>query len=649
MCGIAGAMVFDGATASLSRAGLAAMSATMRHRGPDGDGLWLSEDRRVGLAHRRLAIVDLTPAAAQPMTDAAGEIRLTYNGEIYNHAALRAELESLGCRFRSHGDAEVIIHAYRAWGTDCLRRFRGMFAFGLWDARARLMWLARDRLGLKPLYWAIHAGRLVFASEIKALLADPALPRAIDEQAFFHYLSFLATPAPDTLFAGIHKLAAGCMLVAAPSGAVRPSRYWDALEAARPVAGDDGEIAERVGAALRESVRLRKMSDVPVGVFLSGGLDSSAIAALFAEGEARPVKTFSIGYDRDYPSCASELAFARQAARHAGADHHECLLSAADLAAFLPAMAEMQDEPIADPVCAPLHRLARLARANGVVVVQVGEGADELFWGYPDWKRALALQRLADAAHAPAALERAALAGLRAAGRQASHPYDWLDRHARGRPVFWGGAEAFSAAGKQRLLSPRLREKFAALSSWEAIRPIHERYRSLNEGRSPLNWMTYLDLNFRLPELLLMRVDKMTMGAGVEARAPFLDHELVALALGVPEAVRTRGGVLKATLKRAMRGIIPDSIIDRPKQGFGVPVQEWLTPELLRDVMPTVEAFIAQTDLVDPDAARALFAEPRRATLRWPILNVALWWDRFIRRGPDAAREPDRAAARARG
>jgi asparagine synthase (glutamine-hydrolysing) len=637
MCGIAGAMVLDGAPALLSEDYLAALSEPMRHRGPDGAGLWLAEDRRVGFSHRRLSIVDLSEAAAQPMSDSAGEIWLTYNGEIYNHGALRRELEALGHRFRTdHCDTEVIIHSYRQWGTDCVHRFRGMFAFGLWDGRERRLWLVRDRLGVKPLYYTARGGRLVFASEIKALLTDPAQPRAINEEAFFHYLSFLATPAPDTLFAGIRKLAAGTMLVAAPSGDRREERYWDALAAATEVEGGDEDIAERVLAELRTSVRLRKMSDVPVGIFLSGGVDSSTIAALFSEGEAKPVQSFSIGYDRDYPSYRSELGYARQAAEHVGAEHHEFTMSRADLAAFLPRMVELQDEPIADPVCVPLYYLAKRARAHGVVVAQVGEGADELFWGYPGWKRALGLQRLAELFPVPAPFQRAALAGLRAAGKERTQPYDWLDRAARDLPIFWGGAEAFSAADKLALLSPRLRRQFQGRSSWEAIRPIYDRYRALERPCSPLAWMTYLDLNFRLPELLLMRVDKMTMGASLEARTPFLDSELVALALGIPESVKTRGGILKTVLKRAVRGIIPDAIIDRPKQGFGVPVWEWLNPELLRGFMPAVEAFIAETDLLDPDAARSLFSDPRRAGMSWPILNVALWWDRFVRRGPEA-------------
>src|SRR5215207_1834708 len=280
MCGISGALVLDRAGEPITESLLTALNAPLGHRGPDGAGVWLAPDRRVGFAHRRLAIVDLSPAGAQPMSDAAGEVWITYNGEIYNHAALRRELEARGHRFRSHHcDTEVIIHAYREWGIDCLERFRGMFAFGLWDARQKRLWLVRDRIGVKPLYYAVNRGRLTFASEIKALLADPGQPRAIDEDAFFHYLSFLTTPAPATLFKGIKKLPGGSMLLVGPDGRIEERRYWDAVTAAKPVMGSDKTIAERVLAELRTSVRLRKVSDVPVGVFLSGGIDSTTPAA----------------------------------------------------------------------------------------------------------------------------------------------------------------------------------------------------------------------------------------------------------------------------------------------------------------------------------------------------------------------------------
>ena len=300
-----------------------------------------------------------------------------------------------------------------------------------------------------------------------------------------------------------------------------------------------------------------------------------SVAALFSAGEAGPVKTFSLGYDSDYQSYKNELRFLRDVARRVGAEHHEITLTQRDLYEFLPRMVELQDEPIADPVCLPVHYLSRLAREYGVIVAQLGEGADELFWGYPSWKRSLGLQRLDGQFSVPAPLKRLGLAVLRAAGKEASMPYEWLDRAASGVPIFWGGAEAFSAGAKRHFLSARMRSCFDGRSSWEAIEPIHQRYLSGDRsGRSPLNWMSYLDLNFRLPELLLIRVDKMIMVSSHEARVPFLDHELVAFAMGISEQVKTRNGVLKSVLKRAVRGVIPDAIIDRPKQGFGVPVRE---------------------------------------------------------------------------
>jgi asparagine synthase (glutamine-hydrolysing) len=638
MCGIAGVLALEPWAEQIDERFLASMNEPLRHRGPDGAGLWVSEDRRVGFAHRRLAIIDPSPGGAQPMSDAVGEVWLTYNGEIYNHADLRRELEALGHHFRTdHSDTEVIIHAYRQWGIDAVHRFRGMFAFGLWDARLRRLWLVRDRVGVKPLYYAQHRGRLVFASEIKALLVDPTFPRVIDEDSFFHYLTFLTAPAPRTLFRNVHKLPAGSMIITGSGGLIEERRYWDALDSAASVEGSDDEIAERLLSELRTSVRLRKVSDRPVGVFLSGGIDSSVIAALFGEGESRPVRTFSVGYDQDYGSYRNELDHARMVASSLGTEHHEIRLSKRDLLDFLPQMVELQDEPIADPVCVPVYYVSRLARDAGVPVAQVGEGADELFWGYPAWERAWRLQRANDRWPVPHFLKAAALAGIRVWGKDGTQPYDWLNRAAQGQPIFWGGAEAYSERAKTRLLSPRLRDQFAGRSSWDVIAPIHKRFVERAAQPSVLGWMSYLDLNLRLPDLLLMRVDKMSMGTGLEARVPFLDHEFVSFALGIPEAVKTRGGVLKAVLKRAVRGIIPDQVIDRPKQGFGVPVQEWLLAGLPVEVSDVVNSFLSETDLLDLGSVKALFANPRTGFSRWYVVNVALWWDRFIRQGSHVA------------
>ena len=622
MCGIAGVVSFGGFEVTPEY--VTALREPLAHRGPDGAATWVADDRRVGLGFRRLAIIDLSDAAMQPMTNEDGSVRLLMNGEIYNHAVLREELEGLGHVFRTdHADTEVAAHAFEQWGIDCLERFRGMFAFAIWEERERRLWLARDRVGIKPLYWSRHHGRLVFGSEPKALFGDPEQPREVDEEALYHYLSFLTTPAPLTMFAGIRKLPAGSWLRIDLDGTTEERRWWDPLDEARPLAGrSDDELAALVLDELRTSVALRKVSDVPVGIFLSGGLDSSTNAALFAPGE-ETVQTFSIGYDADYASYPNELEWARRVAALVGAEQHEKILSQDEVLGFLPRMVEILDEPIADPVGIPIYYLSELARSQGVIVAQAGEGSDELFWGYPSWKTHLRLER-ANALPVPRAAKRLGLSALRLAGRDTSRPYEFLRRGAEGQPVFWGGAEAFTETQKRRLLSPRLRREHATTSSWDALAPIRRRFDEKAWERTPLNWMSYLDLSLRLPELLLLRIDKMSMAAGLEARVPFLDHKLVELAFSIPTAAKTRDGELKGLLKRAVRGVLPDDVIDRPKQGFRVPVDEWFRDRLGERTRAELDAFCRETDLLDRAEVQRVLERPKRDA--WYLLNLALWW-----------------------
>jgi asparagine synthase (glutamine-hydrolysing) len=631
MCGIVGSLVFDGNLFKVTAPYITGMRDTMIHRGPDGSGTWVAADGRVGLGHRRLSIIDLSDAAVQPMSNEDDTLWISFNGEIYNHAEIRAELERAGGhRWKTdHSDTEVILHAFEQWGIDCLEKFRGMYAIGLWDARKRELWLIRDRLGIKPLYYSVHHGRITFASEIKALLQDPDQKRAVNEEALYHYLSFLTTPAPQTLFDGIRKLSCATWLRVKEDGRIQEHRYWDVWDHTIPLADlPEEEIAGHLLAELRTAVKLRKVSDVPVGVFLSGGIDSSANAALFSEGEGRPVRTFTIGYAGEYESYKNEVHYARRMAREVGAEYHERLLTMDDFIDFLPKMVKLQDEPIADPVCFPVYYVSKLARDNGVIVCQVGEGADELFWGYLDWRTALTLQKCDDLP-VPRVLKRAGLTALRILGKEETVYYEWLRRGAGGIPVFWGGAEAFPEAQKRRLLSPRLRERFKALTSWEVLRPIHQRYEEKARERSPLQWMSYLDLNLRLPELLLMRVDKMSMGVGLEGRVPFLDHKFVELAMSIPETVKTRDGVNKYILKKAVRGIIPDELIDRRKQGFGVPVQEWFFGRLGDRARKELDAFLDATDYLDRTSVMSLVARKSGPSV-WYILNFALWWKEYI-------------------
>lgn len=631
MCGICGALVFDNAQFQITEPYLKKMTNIIAHRGPDSDGHWVSLDGRMGLGFRRLAIIDLSTLANQPMCNEDGSLWLVFNGEIYNHAEVRAELLRCGNHTwkTDHSDTEMILHAFEEWGISCVHKFRGMFAFAIWDTRKRELWLVRDRLGIKPLYYSLHHGRLTFASEIKALLQDPEQLRAVNEESFYHFLSFLTTPAPNTLFEGIKKLPAGTYLHVMPDGEVHEQRYWDMWDYTKPLTGvSEEDIARQVLDELRTSVQLRKVADVPAGVFLSGGIDSSTNAALFAEGDSLPIKTFSIGYDADYASYPSELPYARRMAQQVGADHHERLLSADDLIDFLPKMVWLQDEPIADPVCVPVYYVSKLARDNGVIVAQVGEGSDELFWGYESWKRAVDLQRYDDLP-IPDSLKQLGLSALRTLGRENRAYYEWLRRGANGEPVFWGGAEAFYEAQKKTLLSPRLRQRFKNYSSWEALAPIYERFQQKAWEKSALNWMTYLDLNLRLPELLLMRVDKMSMGVSLEGRVPFLDYKFVELAMSIPTEVKTRDGELKHILKKAVRGVIPDELIDRKKQGFGVPVYEWFFGKLGQQARQTLSDFCDQTDFFNKAEVMTLFDKGNHPQV-WYLLNFAMWWQEYM-------------------
>jgi asparagine synthase (glutamine-hydrolysing) len=633
MCGIVGAISFS-TEFRISEPYLTGMREVMSHRGPDGAGLWISADGQVGFGHRRLAIIDLSEAASQPMSSEDGSIRISFNGEIYNHQEIRRELESIGgYRWKTdHSDTEVIVHAFEQWGIECVQKFRGMFAFALWDARRRELWLVRDRIGIKPLYYSVHHQRLVFASEIKALLQDPGQVREVNEEGLYHYLSFATTPAPHTLFAGIRKLSGGTMLRVRPDGSVKESRYWEVWEHVQPRTTEtEDSLAEEILEELRIAVRLRKLSDVPVGVFLSGGIDSSTNAVLFAEGERQPVKTFSIGYDGEYGSNPSELPYARRVAGVISAEHHERILAVEDLLRFLPRMIQLQDEPIADPVCVPLYYVSELARKNGVTVCQAGEGSDELFWGYPLWKVKLRLQQLNDLP-VPRPLKRLGAAALWLTGQSETYHAELLRRGIAKSPIFWGGTETFTETQKHRLLSPRLQDRFSTFSSWEALRPIHERFRQKAWEQETLQWMTFVDLNIRLPELLLMRVDKMSMGVSLETRVPFLDHKFVELALSIPAAVKTRDGELKHILKRAVRGVVPNEVIDRKKQGFGVPLTEWFMGGFGGHVRKVLTEFCQQTDFLDAKVVEG-YLRRKHTVQAWCLLNFALWWNEYISPG----------------
>ncbi len=639
MCGIAGLFrvsEFNRTTDQVfSPELLSKMRDCMAHRGPDDSGLFISPGKSVGLAHRRLSIIDLTSAAAQPMCNEFESIWIVFNGEIYNHAELRKELQSLGRKFKTdHSDTEVIIKGYEQWGTKVIERLRGMFSFAIWDKNRKRLWLARDRMGVKPLYYTEVNGVFGFASEIKSLLEIPGVKRECHERALYDFLTFLVSPAPQTLFRDIFKLPAGHTLMVEESGAQVLERYWNPFTGVGKIENrSEKEWTQMILKSLRESIRYRMVSDVKFGVFLSGGIDSSANVALMAEQMADPVETFSIGFD-GVAAELSELKYARLISQRYKTNPHEFIVKKEDFLRLLPEIIHHQDEPVVDPACVPLYYGAQLAKKSGTTVCQVGEGADELFCGYVQWGDLLKFQsRMRFIRFVPGFI-RAAIWGLI---RQCSSgnlsklgPLDRLRRVLMREPVFWGGTEGFTELHKDRLLSAAFKKRMKGYSSYNIISGFESDFKKdAPKGADELHWMTYLDFRLRLPELLLMRVDKMTMASGVEARVPFLDQEFIKLAMSIPKDVKYKNERLKHLLKEAVESILPHEVIHRNKQGFGLPMDQWFNESLLAWASEKIMDFSRRTPFFDVKAMDEFLAM-KDSMRTWFLLSFVLWHEKWI-------------------
>jgi asparagine synthase (glutamine-hydrolysing) len=654
MCGIVGA--FKAGRTGSGPEIVACMRDRMAHRGPDGVGLWCARDRSCTLGHRRLAIIDLSPEAAQPMINDEGTVGVTFNGEIYNHADIRKELEALGTyRWRTdHSDTETLLHAYEEWGLGCVHRFVGMFAFAIYDGRDRArpaVHLVRDRVGIKPLYVTrTSAGEWLFASEIRALLAHPDVTPEMDRTALWHYLTFIVAPAPLTMFRGIFKIPAGHRVTIDWRGEARATKWWD-CRPDRSTGLTEQDLSEPEALAeltrlLKQSIARRMVSDVPFGVLLSGGVDSSLNVALMSELMARPVTTFTIGYEgkEDY----NEFQFARRIASRYKTDHHETLIDRVEAQNFLPLLVRLQDEPIADNVCIPLYFLARLVKQSGTTVVQVGEGADENFLGY--WWCEHYRQKY-ESVYRPAQNGaggwRHWLPALKARTPGLGGDDLAIQRRAEsGQELFWGGAVCWWGEMRERLtphhdpfvqtidcpIVDLLQPSFAALDSHAVVRE----YLAPLDGqlREPavLQKIPYLEMKLRLPEHLLMRVDKLTMAHAVEARVPFLDHDVVNFATRLPASYKLRDGVGKRILKQAAEPYIDRDMISRRKQGFGAPMEEWFREGDFgrRSRMAFERSALAKEGFFDNEYfLRLLDAQMNgsggHSFHLWTVLNAVLW------------------------
>ena len=638
MCGIAAWFDADGGPPESGW--LEAAASCLAHRGPDESGF--HAEPGLGLAFRRLSIVDLA-TGSQPLCNEDGTIWIVFNGEIYNHVDLQRELKSRGHRYRTRSDTESIVHAYEEWGERCVDRLRGMFAFAIWDRRARRLFVARDRVGIKPLYIARSGRTFLCASEIKSLLAHPGIRRSVRTEGLVEHLTLRYTPSPRTLFEGIEKLPPGHFLLVDARGE-RLERYWRV--AYEPKLSPRLEDAvDELDQRLLEAVRLRLMSDVPLGALLSGGVDSSVVVATMSRLMDRPVQTFSVGFDA--PGPYSELPFARRVAEHCLTEHREILVGASDVVRELPRLAWHQDEPISEPAAIPTFLVSKLARET-VTVVLTGEGGDELFAGYPKYAVdpiALRIAKLPPALRdglATHVIDRLPFGfrKLQVMARSARHPEE------AGRYAAWFAG--FTGQERANLLAPLLRRHEGSAEA--AFRKVL----ATTLARRPLDRMLDADLQLWLPDDLLMKVDKMSMAASVEARVPLLDHPLVEWAATLPDRLKIRGLEGKVLLKRLAARRLPAGIIRRPKVGFSVPLAPWfrgpLRP-LLEDTLLSPTAI--SRGYFDVPVLRGYVAdhvEGRRDRSRelWTLLTLELWHRAYIDQPPGRPspfEPPARAAA----
>lgn len=617
MCGIVGRINFDGTP--VPEAALTRARDALSHRGPDDCGIYL--DGALGLGHRRLSILDLSQRSRQPMADATGQLRITYNGEIYNYAELRRELEGLGHSFVTTSDTEVILAAYRAWGLDCLRRFNGMFAFGLWDGAIRTFHLARDRIGVKPLYYLLDSKRLVFASTLRPFSEFADLPRELDEEALGLYFQLLYIPAPWSIWKGICKLRPGTCLSVSAEGKTREHQFWSLSKPHGLVAecGAEGDGEQGFYSLLSSSVAFRLVSDVPVGAFLSGGIDSSLVVALMKE-RLSEVRTFTIGFaEKGY----DESGYARAVARHLGCTHTELMLSPRDLLDLAEAVPDHFDEPFADVSAIPTLALSRLVRQH-VTVALSGDGGDELLCGYPYYRHIARLEplrrRLAPLRPMLAVAGRAGLPyrltmGLRAmATADAPSLFGYMRGALKALDYSYLLAHPFKPAGE--FMAGRL---VADIPPSEDIR----------QHYMDLDMLTYL------PDDILVKVDRASMAFGLEARSPFLDWRVVEYCRKLPMTAKCPGSEPKGLAKKLLARYLPRDLIDRPKMGFSVPIREWFRHEMRTAVAEAVlDGELVRSGRVKVAAARRLLDEhssgrQNHDTMLWTMMAFEAWYRRY--------------------
>jgi asparagine synthase (glutamine-hydrolysing) len=631
MCGISGIVNFDPGAPVNARL-LQEMTDAMSHRGPDGRGEYVAGC--VGLGHRRLSIIDLG-GGAQPMCNENGTVWVTYNGEIYNFEAVRSDLESRGHLFKSSSDTEVIVHAYEEWGEQSVQRLRGMFAFAVWDERRRQLLLARDRVGIKPLYYANTGSALVFASELKSLLVHPAVSRRMNPRAIDRFVTYYYLPGTDTPFADVHKLEPGHFLIL-KDGRLRNERYWDLSFDSPRSSQSLPEAVEALQQILRQAVKDHLISDVPVGVLLSGGVDSTGVLRYAAEEAGAPIHSFTIGFAGE--GFADERPFARLAAQTYGTRHHDISLTPGEFLEFLPQYVWHMEELVCEAPAVALYYVSRLARESGVKVLLSGEGGDEAFGGYQDYRNLLILERMKSALGPAKPLLRSTLDTLGRLGWSRVRPYSKLID----RPLsdYYLSRTATPETLFNRLKSILYRPEFAhAIGNHESDDVTRSLFSRVRE-RPPLDRMLYVDTKTWLPDDLLVKADKMTMATSVELRVPLLDVAVLEFAASLPQSFKVRGWSGKRILKAALKDSVPREILERRKTGFPVPYDRWLRSDLREFVTDTVLAPTAGlTDYFQTKGLRKIvdgfYRDGSGSKEVYCLLVLELWLQRFAKAGSE--------------
>ncbi|MBL7924969.1 MAG: asparagine synthase (glutamine-hydrolyzing) [Bacteroidia bacterium] len=633
MCGINGIYFMKGPAPENADGLLHAMNQRIAHRGPDDEGQWTSAGRSLFLGHRRLSIIDLSEGGHQPMRDAAGNA-IVYNGEIYNYRELRGLLDKDQV-LKSQSDTEILLSLYAKKGHDALQHLNGMFAFAFWDEQKETLFLARDRAGKKPLYYTEQDGIFSFSSEIKSLLCLPWVKAEPDEVSIYHFLTYNQLPPALTMFKGIRKLAPGtCMTV--QRGQIRVQSYWEVSPSDWRNKGEE-ELSEIVLNSLKKSVAYRMVSDVPVGAFLSGGVDSSAVVACMRAQSQGVIKTYSVGFE-GAPGY-DERHYAAEVSRLFHTEHHEKTITASDIAESLPLIIESFDEPMADATCIPIFFISKLAREKGTIVVQTGDGADEIFAGYRSWMKYQKLYPYYHAyRHLPSFMKKAISSLVSETHDEASAGREIFARAAHDQELFWGGARAFKESAKRQFLSDSFQHITAGLNSYDVIRGYREGFEGLKQKSpwlSDTDWMCYLGLKFQIPSKYLYRMDRLGMANSIEIRSPFLDYELINTAFSIPPAYKTKNNEPKYILKHSLEKILPHEILFRKKMGFCVPLQEWAGEIMLDYTEQNLKSFVRNTGIFTEEGLKTLIREIRKGNAAytnqlWTIYFMMAWFKRWM-------------------